>query len=399
MMDNRRLCIVINQSGAALRPSESFLHAHISRLKGTVLPLIGSPTVRRTGLETDAYLLRQTLPFRGARWLQRKSRTSTIERQETKSLVDFFRRQRVQVVMAEYGPSALDVMEACRIAELPLITHFHGWDAYVLASNPKQADAYRTLFERSTAIVAVSRHMQAHLRSLGAPPAKVVWNPCGADVRGIPEASPASAPPLFISVGRPTPKKAAIVSLLAFAQVVRDIPTARLELIGAGLDAPSLQAVRALRIEHTVSFVGPQPHKSILERLAGARCYLHPSVTAPDGDMEGTPVSVMEAMAAGLPVVSTRHGGIMDLLEDTDAGILADEYDVDATAAAMLVYGQDPARAAADGAEGKRLMHENWSMEHSLRKLDRIIELACAGDHAGIARMAMDDTLKGPEHD
>lgn len=387
----RRTCIVVNKSRAHLAASESFLDAHISHFTGRVPPLLGRQTTRRAGLGSGPYLCRQNLPMRGLRWLVRKLGVTTVARQDTRALVRYFRRQRVDVVMAEYGPTGLDVMEACKIANVPLITHFHGWDAYVLAVQPDQLDAYRELFERSIAIVAVSRHMRAHLISLAAPPDKVIWNPCGADVDSAPQAKPDEAPPVYLSIGRATPKKATIVSLLAFAKVIRELPQARLQLIGGEPDAVSLQATRALGIEAAVSFMGTLPHATVLERLRDARCYLHPSVTAPDGDMEGTPVSVMEAMAAGLPVVATRHGGIMDLLDGTSAGMLVDEYDVDATAESMLAYGLDPARAASDGLHGRKLLREKWSMESSLGKLETLVELARTRDRAGIAELAASD--------
>jgi glycosyltransferase involved in cell wall biosynthesis len=104
--------------------------------------------------------------------------------------------------------------------------------------------------------------------------------------------------------------------------------------------------------------------------------------------MEGTPVAVLEGMAAGLPIVSTRHGGIIDVLSNTTAGILLEEYDVRGTAAAMLEYAHDATRARRDGLEGRRLLQASWSMERSLAALSRVIDLASSGDHAGLAAMA-----------
>src|SRR5690606_34822913 len=128
------------------------------------------------------------------------------------------REQEVAVVLAEYGPTAVAILPACETAGVPLVTHFHGWDAYVLAGAPAQAASYKEVYEKSEAIIAVSRHMKAHLVSLGAAPDKIVWNPCGTDIGDIP-AQPDKAPPTFLTVGRPAPKKAVVVSLLAFAKV------------------------------------------------------------------------------------------------------------------------------------------------------------------------------------
>jgi colanic acid/amylovoran biosynthesis glycosyltransferase len=382
-------CVVVNKNRGALAPSESFLRAHIEQLPGRVRALIGNPCMRREGLVNRRPLMSLGLVSRGSRWLARRTGLATLERQDTRSLARYLTRERIQVVLAEYGPTAVTVLPACEEAKIPLVTHFHGWDAYVLGTSPEHASEYRAVFHASEAIIAVSRHQKRHLESIGAPADRVIWNPCGAEVvQGGHVASPERAPPTFITVGRPAPKKATIVSLLAFARVAKERPEARLELVGVGLDSLLHQATLALGFEDSVHFLGLLSHNEVLERLSAARCYVHPSVTAPDGDMEGTPVSVMEAMAAGLPVVATRHGGILDLLAGTSAGILVDEYDVDATARGMLVYADDPDRAGRDGREGRRLIQERWSMERSLGRLAEVLRLAAARDAESLARMA-----------
>ena len=382
------VCVMVNKTGGTLRPSESFLRAHMERLPGRVTTLLGHPGARRIGLNGETFLLSQSLVARGWRWGIRRAGVASLAAQDTRSLVRYLKKTKTEVVLAEYGPTAVSVRQACQDAGVPLVSHFHGWDAYVLASDPTSREEYKQLFQDSEAIVAVSRHQKTHLESLGAPSEKVVWNPCGAEPQADRVATPAEAPPVFISVGRPAPKKATIVGLLAFAQVAELIPEARLQLVGGGLDTLLHQAALALGVREKVEFIGALPHEEVLERLAATRCYLHPSVTAPDGDMEGTPVSVMEAMAAGLPVVSTRHGGILDLLDGTGAGTLVDEYDARGTAQAMLAYARDPEHAARAGREGRRLLTERWSMERSLDGLAEILRLAAARDAEGIRRMA-----------
>ena len=386
-----RICIAINKDGATLRPSESFLRAHIERLPGQKYPLIGIPGARRLGVNEGRFLLSQQLIWRALRRGIRAVRGFTTLDQDTPSVVRLLRRERIDVVLAEYGPTAVSIQRACAEANVPLVTHFHGWDAYVLATDPARAADYRALFSQSEAIVAVSRHMREHLKSLGAPPDRVIWNPCGADPNRAIPARPAAAPPIFVAIGRAAPKKALIVTLLAFAQVHRNLPDARLEIVGAQLDAPTYQTLRALKIEEQVALLGTMAHDKVLERLSMARCYVHPSVTAPDGDMEGTPVSILEAMAAGLPVVSTRHGGIVDVLNGKAGGLLVDEYDVDATADAMLTYARDPDRAARDGAVARRELEIRWSMARSVSRLAQIVEASAAKDSATISRQAREE--------
>jgi len=395
MKSDKTTCVIVNKDGSILGPSETFLVAHIEGIPGQTLSLIGNPLQRRTGSGSRDFINSQSLVARAARALPRRAGVDSVSAQDRRSLTRHLAKNRVDVVLAEYGPTALSVLDACEAAGIPMVTHFHGWDAYVLAPREETRAEYARVFTVSEAIIAVSRHMKQHLEGLGAPGEKVVWNPCGADVPETRTGAPENAPPTYMAIGRETPKKAAIVALMAFARVRQALPDAGMEFVGFHAEGPLLQAVRALDLDDSVSFLGPLPHEEVLKRFAGVRCYVHPSVTAPDGDMEGTPVSVMEAMAAGVPVVATRHGGIADLLEGTSAGILVEEYDVESTAQAMIAYGRDPERAARDGDEGRDLMKKHWSMDHSVERLGQVVQLAASRDSKGIAEMAEADSHSG----
>jgi len=395
MRSDKTNCVIVNKDEGILAPSETFLVAHIEGLPGRTLSLIGNPLQRRIGSGSRHFINSQSLVARAARALPRRAGFDSVSAQDRRSLTRHLTRNRVDVVLAEYGPTALSVIGACEAAGIPMVTHFHGWDAYVLAPREETRAQYARVFEGSEAIIAVSRHMKQHLEGLGAPREKVIWNPCGADVPETRTGAPEKASLTYMAIGREAPKKAVIVALMAFARVREALPDARMDFVGFHAEGPLLQAVRALNLDDSVSFLGALPHGKVLQRFANVRCYVHPSVTAPDGDMEGTPVSVMEAMAAGVPVVATRHGGIVDLLAGTSAGILIDEYDVEATAKAMIAYGQDPARAARDGNEGRSLMKQHWSMDHSVERLGQVVQLAASHDGKRIAALAETGILSG----
>jgi glycosyltransferase involved in cell wall biosynthesis len=385
--DRPTVAVIVDKDGGTIGPSETFLRAHIDRLPFRTVAVIGNPGSRRREGGDVRFLQSRSLPARGWRWALDRAGVRYQAEQDADRLSAFLRRHAVEVVLAEYGPTAVSVLPACRRVDVPLVTHFHGWDAYVLAASPELRGTYREVLAASAAVIAVSRHMRAHLVRLGASADRVVWNPCGAEVPPL-AAAPGSAPPRFVSIGRSTPKKALVVVLLAFREVLSSHPDARLDVAGGAPDPTILQLTRALDLTDTVTFHGPQPHERILALLHGARCYVHPSVTAPNGDMEGTPVSVLEAMAAGLPVVATRHGGILDVLGNTGGGVLVEEYDVAATAAGMRCYAADPRRAQRDGAAARRAVEETWSMEHSLSRLAAIVDAARRRDAVGIAELA-----------
>jgi glycosyltransferase involved in cell wall biosynthesis len=231
------------------------------------------------------------------------------------------------------------------------------------------------MFREAAAVIAVSRAMERKLISLGAPPQKVHYNPYGVDCREFAGADPATAPPLFVAVGRFVEKKAPDLTLQAFAEVRRAVPEARLRIVG---DGPLLERCRELVIDlgiaDTVTFLGAQPHSVVREEMRRARCFVQHSVEATSGDSEGTPVSVLEAGASGLPVVATRHAGIPDVVAEGHTGFLVDEHDVAGMASHMLQLARDPVLAGKLGQAASRRIQESFSKDQSLNRLWAIIE-------------------------
>jgi colanic acid/amylovoran biosynthesis glycosyltransferase len=247
------------------------------------------------------------------------------------------------VVLAEYGPIGVQVSRPCRRARVPFVVHFHGYDAARRDVLAKYAASYRTMFTEAAAIIAVSRAMEHTLRSLGCPPDKIVYNPCGTDCEAFGNANPGSNPPTFVAVGRFVEKKSPDLSLRAFVQVVRERPAARLRMIGDGPLREMCQGLaRELGCQEAVTLLGAQPHDVVIQEMRAARAFVQHSVVAADGDSEGTPVAILEAGAAGLPVVATRHAGIPDVVVEGETGLLVDEHDVTDMARHMLRLVDEP---------------------------------------------------------
>lgn len=377
------LAVIVNKDDSELGDSETFLHAHINRMPCKVYSLIGNPgfrMVREGSKGQGCYLAsRDAVPL-GIRWLKRHTLGQTVAAQDTKALVRFFSKKRINVILAEYGPTAVSVMEACRLANIPLISHFHGYDAYRKSLIQDLSQPYKKLFDISAAIVGVSRHMCNQLVDLCADRNKVFHNPCGAEISDKLCATLSTSSPRFFMVGRLVEKKAPFISLLAFSLLVSDVPDAELEIVGNGpLKSSCMQLARALGIDNRVIFTGAKPHDYVLQSMAKATCFMQHSVMAPDGDMEGTPVGVLEAMGIGLPVVSTRHGGIQDVIEENVTGILVDEYDAEAMYKAMREVALNPVRARELGDSARAAVLEQWTSERSVARLWEIIEKAAAG--------------------
>ncbi|MDB4054742.1 glycosyltransferase [Akkermansiaceae bacterium] len=249
----------------------------------------------------------------------------------------FLKNHGVKVVLAEYGFTGAKLLEACQKADIPLVVHFFGYDAYNVEEIEPFLDTYSLMFNQAAAFMSVSQSMVVKLEEMGAPPAKVHYVPSFVDTEMFPLVSPGKAPPVFLGVGRFVEKKAPHLTLLAFASVLNKVPEARLEMAG---DGPLLGSckwlAKALKIDHAVTFHGAVSHKWFAQAMGRVRCFVQHSVEAANGDSEGTPVAVLEAQCSGLPVVATRHTGIADVVEAEVTGYLCEEGDYETMANDML---------------------------------------------------------------
>jgi glycosyltransferase involved in cell wall biosynthesis len=197
---------------------------------------------------------------------------------------------------------------------------------------------------------------------------------CGVDTEYFRPIEAGRNPPVFVAVGRFVEKKAPHITLLAFREVWAELPAARLIMIGDGvlLDACK-QLAQSLGIASAVQFPGPLNASAVRDTLQQARVFVQHSVTAPSGDSEGTAISLLEAAATGLPVVSTWHGGIQDTMVHGQTGFLVEELDFRAMAKHMLSLGSDPERATSMGQCARQRVVTTYSMNRSIEGLHRIL--------------------------
>lgn len=364
--DSLRICIVMGHEPSR---SETFLRAHIERLPADVhvayghLPVLDGKTVRSGAIGA-----------RAIRKLRRIMRGAVWQSEVTDGYLRAFARCRPDAVLVEYGDNAVWLREPCVRAGIPLVAHFHGYDASEDRCLRDMAQQYPLLFRDARAIIAVSSTMRARLIQMGAPPEKVHCNCCGVDCDRFGGSTPEKAAPIAIAVGRFVPKKAPHLTLNAFSKVLTVCPDARLRMVGFGPMLESCKVlVRELGIETAVTFLGAAAPDIVQEEMRRARLFVQHSMTAPNGDAEGTPVAVIEAGASGLPVVATRHGGIPDVVVEGSTGLLVDEGDVDGMARQMLRLLEDPEIAGKLGRAARSRVEAAFSMDASIGKLYGII--------------------------
>jgi colanic acid/amylovoran biosynthesis glycosyltransferase len=368
------LCVVSPQQDAY---SQTFVRAHKEYLPAKVKSLYAK--TYESFFDDDGPLVKPELAGRLRRAILRRSLSLESRHFEQRALRQFLRRNRVEAVLAEFGTTATVLMDVCRELRIPLIAHFHGFDAYRRTTLETFGRHYGELFESASAIIAVSRDMQDQLLSLGAPPHKLHYNSCGVDASIFRGADPLNSPPTFVAVGRFVDKKAPHLSLLAFKRVLESVPESRLIMIGDGpLWEACYQMARSLQLIDVVEFTGPQPQSEVADAMHKARAFIQHSVRTRDGDSEGTPVAVLEAGASSLPVVATRHAGIKDAVIDTKTGLLVDEGDIAGMADHMIRLAKDPQLAASLGSAAREWISAEYSMEKSINRLWSIIEAAMA---------------------
>lgn len=351
--------------------SETFIAAHIDRLQRVCLLVSGGVPPRNA---SHGAPLARTRGVGGYwdRFLGR--RLGGLPELIRHRLAQRLRTERPDVVLAEYGNMGAEILRSCEVAGVPLVVHFHGFDAH-RNDYVARYGRYAALFRYASALVVVSRAMEQRLLDLGAPREKVVYNCYGIDVERFVPGRPDRAAPHFLAIGRFAEKKAPHHTIQAFQRVLAQRPEARLTMVGQGrLWQQCSELIQQLALQDRVDLCGVKTPDEIVALLHRSRAFVQHSVVTADNDHEGTPLAVLEAMAAGVPVVATRHAGIADVVEHGARGLLCAEHDVDAMAANMIALIDDPALAGRMGGAGRAYVEQAHRVEVQVGNLQRILE-------------------------
>lgn len=186
--------------------------------------------------------------------------------------------------------------------------------------------------------------------------------------------------PCLLSIGRLIEKKG-FRDLISACGLLRDSGRKfRCEIIGDGPLRAELQTqIDTANLSSVVSLSGPQSQAQISAALSTASVFVLPAIVDRDGGMDNLPTVIMEGMAAGLPVVATAIGGILEMVEENASGLLVPERDPAALASAIEQLLADPERARSMGARGQAIAAEKFSIEKNVRALGSILRQFTAG--------------------
>lgn len=282
---------------------------------------------------------------------------------------------RYDIIHGGFGQEGRRALRMKRLGALEgkLVTAIQGADLSKFVQT-RGTRVYDDLFQAGDLFLPVSGYFGERLKEMGCPPGKIVVMRTGIDLDLFAYHPRVLTGPLkMVSVGRLVEKKGLEDALNAIALLAAEGIQARYDIVGDGPLRGALESLtRQLKLGDQVRFLGAQGQESLPAILAAAHVMLVPSVTASTGDQEGIPNVIKEGMALGLLVVSTRHAGIPEIVEQDVTGYLADERDPKGLARSIRTLLDSPARwrTIQDAA---RLRVE---VDYEIEKLnDRLVEL------------------------
>jgi len=273
-----------------------------------------------------------------------------------------------------FGHIAVHLLPLIQIWPKPSVVSFHGADVMVDLDKPAYRAATQQMLESVRLVLVRSESLGRALINLGCPAGKIRLQHTGIPVDEIPFRPrdwPANHAWKFVQACRLIEKKGLRVSLRAFAKFGARHPGSTFTIAGEGPLRNELgQLAAELGIADKVFFPGFISQTQLRELFYQSHIFLHPSEVGGDGNQEGVPNSMLEAMASGLPVFATEHGGIPEAIENGRSGILVKERDEEALALALLERTANPEGLAAIARNGAETVRKHFEQTGQTRQLE-----------------------------
>lgn len=290
----------------------------------------------------------------------------------------YLKNNNIQVVLANYGMPGAHMTPVCRDLNIPLLVIFHGHDATDVKLLKEYEEGYKKMFKYATYTIAVSEEMKKRLLAAGAVPEKLKLIPYGVDVEKFKPRGVNTNKNTFLAVGRFTKKKGPLHTIRAFYIALQKFPDAQLIMVGGktGMYEECEKLVQELGISTSVDFPGIKNSDEIAQLMSNSLAFVQHSITAPNGDMEGTPLGILEASASALPVISTLHGGIKEAVIHGKTGFLVEEKEEEKMAGYMINVLENPEMAKEMGLNGRNHIVENHYQEKQIKKIYELAQAA-----------------------
>lgn len=291
-------------------------------------------------------------------------------------LVELLKAEKPDLVHVYYGHKAVHYLEMLEAWGGPFVVSFHGVDVSKFLDQPDYVAKLKTVFKKAALVMARSQSLLDRLEELGCPVDKLRMNHTPiplehlrAEVRRPPE----DGQWRLVQACRLIQKKGILTTLKALTIVKEKYPLVRYVLGGEGPLKPKIdEAVHKLGLEDNVEMLGWLDQQQLLEQYRIAQMFLHPSQKTKEEDQEGIPNSMLEAMATGLPVVATVHGGIPEAVHSGEDGLLVPEKSPEQLAEAMLKLMGDASELARLSSNAAASVRANFGAEAQVAAMEDV---------------------------
>jgi colanic acid/amylovoran biosynthesis glycosyltransferase len=295
-------------------------------------------------------------------------------RGELQVLLKMLRRKPADLLHVYFGHTGVHLLPFIQEWDRPCVVSFHGMD---IQPRPQQEGfdvQMQELLQTVPLVLARSHSLLAGLEKLGCPREKLRLNRTGIPLESFPfqqRPMPADGSWRFVQACRLIAKKGLATALQAFAKFHARHPKAKFCIAGEGPLKEKIEAlIGELGLQGAVELNGFLSQSELAALYARSHIFLHPSEMPPDQNQEGVPNSMLEAMATGLPVLATTHGGIPEAVAHERTGLLVPERDVDALFAAMCQMTDEADRLYILGQAASRAVREEFEQGKQIEKLE-----------------------------
>src|SRR5438132_6924303 len=377
--------VVASYCSSFLKPEMLHIYRQVKALRGVDTFVV---TKEVQNAERFPFAAVEVIPKRRTNllvhgWLKFvERRPPIVYRGEYQTLDSLLERRGADLMHIYFGHTGVHLLPFIEQWDKPCVVSFHGADVAIKKDIVDYPAKLRRLFGVVPLVFARSQSLANRLIQFGCPPEKLRINRTGVPLGGFPFVDrqlPRNGRWRMMQACRLIPKKGVATSLRAFAIFKKDNPHAEFFIAGKGPLQPELEMLAAgLGILKDVHFVGFLPERKLMELYASSHMFLHPSETPPDENQEGIPNSVLEAMATGLVVAATQHGGIPEAIEHGRSGWLVPEEDHIALSNAMQEMTSSPRALIEMGWRAREAVVRHFEQDVQTRLLESFYEEAIA---------------------
>lgn len=377
--------IVASYCTTFLKPEMLHIYRQVSALKRYETYVVTQERLcpERFPFEALEVLEKRPLPWHRRAWLKYGRRVPPLHyRGELEPLSELVARRRTDLMHIYFGHTGVHLRPFLRRWERPAVVSFHGADVMPREHQPEYAGQMRELFAMVPLVLARSRSLAERLAASGCPEEKLRLNRTGIPLAEFPfveRRTPVDGAWHLVQSCRLIAKKGLRTALIAFARFHSQYPNARFTIAGEGPMREELGRFAAqLGLAGAVSFPGFLNQVQLNALYQSAHLFLHPSELTEKQDQEGVPNSMLEAMATGLPVAATLHGGIPEAVRQGVTGYLVPERDPDALAGVLRRFALEPGRTWEMGRIASRSMFEEFEQQRAVARLEEVYDEALA---------------------